>query len=59
MSAPAQTSNGSPSPQGEIAALRPIRESAQALLAQGQGGEACDVLLSAIQAVLVKNRELE
>ena len=59
MSACEPPSNGSPPPRGEIAALRPIRESAQALLAQGQGGEACDVLLSALQAVLVKNRELE
>ena len=59
MSVRAQPSTGAPPPRVEIAALRPIRESAQALLAQGQVDEACEVLLSALQAVLVKNRELE
>lgn len=35
-----------------------IRASAQALLAQGQIDEACELFLAALDAVLVKNREL-
>ena len=40
-------------------ALRQIRESAQALLAQGKADEAWELFVSALEAVLVKNRELE
>jgi transposase len=40
-------------------ALAQIRESAQALLAQGKVDETCEFFLAALDAVLVKNRELE
>jgi transposase len=40
-------------------ALRQIRESAHALLAEGKVEETWDLLLAALEAVLVKNRELE
>jgi transposase len=43
----------------EPSALRQIRASAQALLAQGKADEAWELFLSALAAVLVKNRELE
>lgn len=39
--------------------LAQIRTSADALLAQGQVDEACELFLAALDAVLVKNRELE
>jgi transposase len=39
--------------------LAQIRESAQALLAQGKVDETCEFFLAALDAVLVKNRELE
>ena len=39
--------------------LEQIRTSAQALLAQGHVEEACEFFLAALDAVLVKNRELE
>lgn len=58
MSAPHQPTSGSP-PREEIAALRQIRESAQALFQQGKVDETWEFLLSALQAVLVKIRELE
>jgi transposase len=53
---PAATS-GSPRPGQE--ALRQVRDSARALLAQGKVEETWDMLLAALEAVLVKNRELE
>ena len=40
-------------------ALQQIRESAHALLAQGKVDETWELLLAALEAVLVKNRELE
>src|SRR2546428_565027 len=46
-------------PRREMTALRQIKESAQALLAQGKADEAWELFLSALEAVLVKNRELE
>jgi transposase len=50
---------GALSPPGELAALRQIRESAEALRAQGQLDESYALLLTALQAVLVQKRELE
>jgi transposase len=44
---------------GPIEALRQIRESARALLDQGKSEEAWELFLSALEAVLAKNRELE
>jgi transposase len=49
--------SGSPRPEPQ--ALRQIRESAEALLAQGKVEETWDLLLSALEAVLVQNRDLE
>jgi hypothetical protein len=46
--------NGAPQ-----APLAEIRDTAQALLAQGKVDEACEVVLAALDAVLGKNRELE
>ena len=43
----------------EPSALRQIRESAQALIEQGKVDEAWELFVSALEAVLVKNRELE
>ncbi len=59
MSAPDQPTSASPPPREEIAALRQIRESAKVLLQQGKTDETWEFLLSALQAVLVKIRELE
>src|SRR5437867_8148162 len=42
-----------------MTALRQIKESAQALLAQGKADEAWELFLAALEAVLVKNRDLE
>src|SRR5712691_11320599 len=42
-----------------MTALRQIKESAQALLEEGKTEEAWELFLSALEAVLVKNRELE
>jgi hypothetical protein len=39
--------------------LAQMRASAQALLAQGLVEDACELCLAALDAVLVKNRELE
>jgi len=50
---------GSVAPTTGLGALRQIRESAHALLAQGQVEETWELLLAALEAVLVKNRELE
>lgn len=44
---------------GEPAALRQVREQAQALLAQGQVDEAFEFFVSALDAVLRKTRDLE
>lgn len=49
----------SPSPRRGNEALRQVRESAEALLAQGKVDETWDLLLAALEAVLVKNRDLE
>ena len=46
-------------PRREMTALRQIKESAQALLEGGKTEEAWELFLSALEAVLVKNRELE
>jgi transposase len=43
----------------EVSPLAQIRASAQAFLAQGQVDDACALVLAALDAVLVKNRELE
>jgi len=43
----------------EIPALRQVRESAQALLREGKAEEGWELLLSALEAVLVKTEELE
>jgi transposase len=59
VSGPEQATSGSPPRRVEIAALRQIRESAQALLQQGKVDETWEFLLSALQSVLVKIRELE
>lgn len=48
-----------PTPHAGLTALHQIRETAQALLAQGQVEETWDFFLAALDAVLVKNRELE
>jgi len=58
------TSPGFSRPQRAAAAfepwaLRPIRESAQALLGEGKVEEAFEFFLSALEAVLGKTRELE
>jgi transposase len=50
---------GSAAPTTGPGALRQIRESAQALLAQGKVDETWELFLAALEAVLVKNRELE
>src|SRR2546426_8101450 len=42
-----------------MTALRQIKESAQALVEGGKTEEAWELFLSALEAVLVKNRELE
>lgn len=47
------------SPQRGSEALRQVRESAEALLAQGKVDETWDLLLAALEAVLDKNRNLE
>jgi hypothetical protein len=43
----------------EVSALRPIRESARALLAEGKVEEAFEFVVSALDAVLRKTRDLE
>jgi transposase len=51
---------GRPEPgRAEPSALRQIRESARALLAEGKAEEAWELFVSALEAVLVRNRELE
>src|SRR3990170_2679268 len=46
-------------PRGEMAALRQIKESAQALLEEGKTEETWEFLLSALEAVLSRNSDLE
>jgi len=46
-------------PRRELDALREVRESARALLAAGQVEETWEFFLSALEAVLLKNRDLE
>ena len=58
MSDPRPSERGA-TPNVEPSALRQIRESAQALVAQGKVDEAWELFVSALEAVLVKNRELE
>lgn len=58
MSLTSTHAQGAP-PRAEHSALRQIRESAQALLAQGKANETWEFFLAALDAVLVKNRELE
>jgi transposase len=48
-----------PPPKPELAALRQVRESAQALLRAGKTAETWDFLLAALEAVLVRTQELE
>jgi transposase len=43
----------------DLGALRQMRESAQCLLGQGKVDESYELLLSALEALLVKNHELE
>jgi transposase len=45
--------------EGRLPALRQIRESAQALLREGKTEETWELLLSSLEAVLAKSRELE
>lgn len=40
-------------------ALHQVKTSAQTLLSQGKTDEACDLLLSALESVLDRNRDLE
>jgi transposase len=54
-----QAATGAPSEKAQSSALRQIRESAQALLEQGKVDETFELFLSALEAVLVKNRDLE
>jgi transposase len=46
-------------PTREIPALRQVRESAQALRREGKAEEGWELLLSALEAVLLKSQELE
>jgi len=55
---PAPSPGAGPS-SAESQALRQIRESAQAMLAEGKVDEAFELFLSALDAVLRKTRELE
>jgi len=59
MSSGDTTAAVSGSPRRGNEALRQVRESAQALLAQGKVEETWDLFLAALEAVLDKNRDLE
>ena len=48
-----------PPPKRELTALRQIKESAQALLRKGKTEETWELLLSALNAVLSRNCDLE
>ena len=56
---PAGSCRPQPAAAWEPAALRQIRESAQALRAEGKVEEAFEFFLSALEAVLRKTRDLE
>lgn len=56
---PSPGPRGAPAAAGARAALRQIQQSARALLEQGKVDETWDFFLAALEAVLVKNRELE
>jgi transposase len=51
--------NGPTSARVDLGALQQMRESAQTLLRQGKVDESYELLLSALEAMLVKNHELE
>lgn len=59
MSTARTASSGSPSGRVDLAALRQMRASARTLITEGKGDESCDLLLSALEALLVRNHELE
>ena len=59
MSVSAGAATGSARPPADGAALRQLRASAQALLDEGKVDETCDRVFAALQAALVKTRELE
>jgi transposase len=51
--------HGPTSPRVDLGALQQMRESAQTLLGQGKVDESTELLLAALEALLVKNHELE
>jgi len=55
----ASAGGSAPPPKREMTALRQIKESAQALLREGKTEETWELLLSALEAVLSKNCNLE
>lgn len=60
MSETATTPGGAAAaPKRELAALRQVKESAQALLREGKTEETWELLLSALEALLSRNNELE
>lgn len=59
MTAARRPSNGPTSPRLDRGALEQMRASAQTLLRQGKVDESYELLLSALEALLVKNHELE
>lgn len=59
MSAARRASSTPPSPRVDLGALRQMRASAQTLLREGKADESCELLLAALEALLVKNHELE
>jgi transposase len=59
VSAARRASPAPPSPRVDLGALQQMRASAQTLLRHGKVDETCELLLSALEALLVKNHELE
>jgi transposase len=59
VSAARRPSTGPTSPRVDLGALQQMRASAQTLLREGKGDESCALLLAALEALLVKNHELE
>ena len=55
----ASADGSAPPPKRELSALRQIKESAQALLREGKTEETWELLLSALDAVLSRNCDLE
>jgi transposase len=55
----ASAGGSAPPPKRELSALRQIKESAQALLREGKTEETWELLLSALDAVLSRNCDLE